>query len=192
MKVKDFYIKPTSEEMHKAIQQFLFCHDIGWCYSGKKIESYETNAIVVVDGEMQNGLPAITPDPPEITIDELFKLFDEPKESEIELSGDYGNYTVKFNDDNTVTAGCVTVDFKTVRKIYKRMKKNQPRGLKVGDKVRLIKGGKIGDETKEWCKYAGLEFGKVYTICSILSSGYVYLSEAKSYSVHPGHFKLVK
>jgi len=58
--------------------------------------------------------------------------------------------------------------------------------FEVGEKVKLVRGGKIGWESKEWWKNAGLVIGGIYEIEEAYNNSSI---SVKGYNHHSNHFE---
>jgi hypothetical protein len=62
--------------------------------------------------------------------------------------------------------------------------------FKMGDKVKLVKGGIIGYETMPWWKEDGLKIGSEYTVDYVTDTAAGIIINGYRYTHHPSHFEL--
>ena len=88
-------------------------------------------------------------------------------------------------------------------KLYIFDEKNKFKGtnwFEHGDKVKLVKRGKIGWEHKDWTIHDGIVEDKVYTVdrcCHLVNNNnntnnYAYLIENATGAIHPDHFEKIE
>ncbi len=63
--------------------------------------------------------------------------------------------------------------------------------FKVGDKVRLVKHGKIEEEVREWTKLDGLKLRHIYKVTSEMF-GIAVHGAIHRFFYHPNHFAKVR